>query len=135
MNNPKPLISFPIEIRWRDLDAFNHVNNASYLTYLEEARLGWLREIKGEWYGETFKPVVAAINMNYRRAIEWPAQIIVELSCERLGNSSIIVAHRIVSPTDPECLYCDGNVTLVWINPITGKSASLPLSIRKGCEE
>ena len=33
------LFRMPIALRWRDLDAFNHVNNSKYLSYLEEARL------------------------------------------------------------------------------------------------
>jgi acyl-CoA thioester hydrolase len=34
-----------ISVRWRDLDAFNHVNNSSFLTFLEEARLQWLQQL------------------------------------------------------------------------------------------
>ena len=37
------LYSLDIEVRWRDLDAFNHVNNASYLGYVEEARVRWFK--------------------------------------------------------------------------------------------
>ena len=33
-----------VPIRWRDLDGFNHVNNAVYLSYLEEGRDAWLAE-------------------------------------------------------------------------------------------
>ena len=33
-----------IAIRWRDVDNYGHVNNAVYLTYLEEARDAWVRE-------------------------------------------------------------------------------------------
>ena len=40
-----PLFVAQLAVRWRDLDAFNHVNNSSYLTYLEEARLQWLVQI------------------------------------------------------------------------------------------
>lgn len=32
------LYTASISVRWRDLDAFNHVNNSSYLTFLEESR-------------------------------------------------------------------------------------------------
>ena len=42
MNGDPILFEKRIEIRWADLDAFRHVNNAVYLTYLEEARDGWL---------------------------------------------------------------------------------------------
>ncbi len=34
-----------IQVRWRDLDALNHVNNAVYFTYLEQARVEYLREL------------------------------------------------------------------------------------------
>lgn len=37
--------STEIEVRWRDLDALNHVNNAVYFTYLEQARVRYLREL------------------------------------------------------------------------------------------
>ncbi|WP_243049415.1 thioesterase family protein [Dyella sp. RRB7] len=123
----------PITVRWRDLDAFNHVNNANYLTYLEEARLQWLRHVPG-WFDEHSMPVLAASEINYRRPIEWPAELHVELSCERLGNSSITLAHRILDAADGERLYSDGRVVMVWMNPATGKTVPLPQSIRDAAE-
>ncbi|WP_243041406.1 acyl-CoA thioesterase [Dyella sedimenti] len=128
--SPRPLFVAPIGVRWRDLDAFNHVNNSIYLTYLEEARLQWLRHVPG-WFDEQSMPVLAASEINYRRPIEWPAQLDVELTCERLGNSSITLAHRIVDADDTTRLYSDGKVVLVWMNPATGKPVPLPPSIRE----
>ncbi|RDI99772.1 acyl-CoA thioesterase [Dyella solisilvae] len=126
---PRPLFIAPIGVRWRDLDAFNHVNNANYLTYLEEARLQWLRHVPG-WFDEHSMPVLAASEINYRRPIEWPAQLQVELRCERLGNSSITLAHRIVDTEQADCLYSDGKVVMVWMDPTTGKPVPLPQAIR-----
>ena len=122
-----------IGVRWRDLDAFNHVNNSNYLTYLEEARLQWLRHVPG-WFDEQSMPVLAASEINYRRPIEWPAQLHVELGCERLGNSSITLAHRIVDADHGDTLYSDGKVVMVWMNPATGKPVPLPQSIRDAAE-
>jgi acyl-CoA thioester hydrolase len=130
---PRPLFVAPISVRWRDLDAFNHVNNANYLTYLEEARLHWLQHVPG-WFDEHSMPVLAASEINYRRPIEWPAQLQVELSCERLGNSSITLAHRIIDADDNTRLYSDGRVVMVWMNPTTGKPVSLPQAIREAAE-
>ncbi|PIQ38117.1 MAG: thioesterase, partial [Lysobacterales bacterium CG17_big_fil_post_rev_8_21_14_2_50_64_11] len=65
------LARIAMPVRWRDLDAFNHVNNASYLTYLEEARLQWLGALPGPWLDSTSAPVLAAIQINYRRPIAW----------------------------------------------------------------
>lgn len=125
-----PLHVASISVRWRDLDAFNHVNNATYLTYLEEARLQWLRHVPDALPSEQAAPVLAASQLNYRSPINWPAQLDVQLSCARLGNSSITLAHRIVDANQPEHLYCDGSVTMVWINPASGKPVPLPEGLR-----
>ena len=121
-------------LRWRDLDAFNHVNNSTFLTYLEETRLQWFAGMAGEWFGERFMPVVAAVHVNYRAQLTWPGEIAVELSCERLGNSSLTIADRIVAADDDEKLYSDGNVVLVWVDPHTGKPVALPEAVRKASE-
>ncbi|MBA2353407.1 MAG: acyl-CoA thioesterase [Luteitalea sp.] len=39
MSAPAFRFSTTIVVRWSDCDAFGHVNNASYLTYLEQARI------------------------------------------------------------------------------------------------
>ncbi|MHB1284685.1 MAG: acyl-CoA thioesterase, partial [Metallibacterium scheffleri] len=46
----QPLFTAILMVRWRDLDAFNHVNNSVFLTYLEEARLQWLKDVPGPWF-------------------------------------------------------------------------------------
>ncbi len=126
-----------MHVRWRDLDAFNHVNNSSYLTYLEEARLNWLKVIPGSWYDEHAVPVMVASELNYRAPIAWPAEIMVELYCERIGRSSLSISHRIVAAgtptTSPPQQYCDGRVVLAWMDPASSKSVPLPEAIRDAC--
>lgn len=124
------LATIPLHVRWRDLDAFNHVNNSSYLTFLEEARLQWLRTVPGEWFHAHAMPVMAAVELHYRKPIEWPAEIDVLLSCERLGNSSMTIGNRIVDRNDHACVYADGNVVMVWVDPANGASVPLPEAIR-----
>lgn len=124
-SNHENLFTAPIEVRWRDLDAFNHVNNSIYLTYVEQARLDWLQHLPGTWMDDHSAPVMAACQLNYRAPIHWPASIEVRLHCERLGTTSITIGHRIIDRSD-ERLYCDGSVTLVWIDPKNGTTVSLP---------
>ena len=130
---PGELIRVPLSVRWRDLDAFNHVNNSKYLSYLEEARLRWMLSVPGMGMDENVAPVVAASNLNYRRPIEWPGEVVVELFVERLGGSSLTVGHRIVQASDGNVLYCDGQVVMVWIDRNTGRSAPLPEGVRNAC--
>ncbi len=43
---PSP-VRVPIQIRWRDLDALGHVNNAVFISYFEYARLAYIRDLLG----------------------------------------------------------------------------------------
>ncbi|WP_460834146.1 acyl-CoA thioesterase [Lysobacter humi (ex Lee et al. 2017)] len=127
------LVRVPLSVRWRDLDAFNHVNNSKYLSYLEEARLRWMLAIPGMGLDEHVAPVVAASNLNYRRPIGWPGDVHVELFVERIGGSSLTIGHRIVDANDGGAVYCDGNVVMVWIDRESGRAAPLPQSVRTAC--
>jgi acyl-CoA thioester hydrolase len=131
---PIVIARVPISIRWRDLDPFNHVNNSIYLTYLEEARLQWLSHLPRDWMSGTIKPVLAATQVNFREQIEWPGNVIVELHCERIGNSSITIAHRILS-ADGQRVHSDGHVVMVWIDTSIGRAVALPEVIRNAATQ
>lgn len=121
-----------LEVRWRDLDAFDHVNNASYLGYIEEARVRWFKSLSADWAGETAAPIMAAVTVNYRRPINWPETVRIELSAERIGTKSLTVGHRITSAGDPSVLYCDGHTVLVWVDR-SGQSVPLPAAVLAAC--
>ena len=123
-----------IAVRWRDLDAFNHVNNASYLGYIEEARVLWFKSLSADWAVESAVPILAAINENYRRPVGWPETLGVELFTERVGNKGLTLGHRIFSASTPETLYADGNAVLVWVDR-EGQSVPLPDSVRAACAD
>ena len=128
----KLLFDLPIEVRWRDLDAFNHVNNQNFLGYVEEARVRWFKSLSADWANETSAPILAAIAMNYRQPIGWPETLRVQLLAERLGTKSVTLAHRIVSAGEPDRLYADGHTVLVWVDR-TGQSVALPEAVRAAC--
>jgi acyl-CoA thioester hydrolase len=120
------------EVRWRDMDAFNHVNNAAFLGYVEEARVRWFKSLSADWAGESAAPIMAAVQMNYRRPIGWPETLVVELIAERIGNKSLTLAHRISSATEEGVVYADGNTVLVWVDR-GGQSVLLPETVRAAC--
>lgn len=123
-----------LDIRWGDLDAFNHVSNVAYLRYIEECRAQWMDSVPSHWQGPEAGPVVANININYRQAIVWPARIEVTLKPLSPGRSSIKLEHEIRA-LDAEGrvgeLYADATSTLVWIDKKSGESVPLPVSIRE----
>jgi acyl-CoA thioester hydrolase len=84
-----------IEIRWRDLDSSRHVNNAVYLTYLEEARTGWLAQQLGS-ATDLYEFVLVRVAIDYRRELTLADRAIVA-SCrvERIGASSVTTAEEV----------------------------------------
>lgn len=77
--------------------------------------------------------MLAAIQINYRRPIEWPQDLVVELSCLRLGTSSLRLGHRILAANVTDTIYSDGDVVMVWVDRQSGKSAALPEAVRAAC--
>jgi acyl-CoA thioester hydrolase len=84
-----------IEIRWRDLDAYRHVNNAVYATYLEECRDEWLEQALGE-AGDAWDYVLARVAIDFRRELTQEDGI-VEVTCRlvRVGRSSLATREEI----------------------------------------
>ena len=127
---PKLLVRAPVTVRWGDMDAYGHVNNSVYATYVEEARLQWFRSLDAGWMGEDAAPILAALNTNFRKPIEWPAEIVVEMYAGRIGRSSFTASFRILDREHPDMLYAEGDSVLVWIDPRSGKSIELPAHLR-----
>ena len=127
-----PVFSIALGVRWGDMDAFNHVNNAQYLRYLEEARVQWLASLPGVSLADRITPVLVASQVNYRQPIEWPNEIAIELFIDKLGNSSLTMGHRMLS-SNGSVLYSDGSVVMVWVDARTGKSVPLPKAVRAAC--
>jgi acyl-CoA thioester hydrolase len=83
-----------IPIRWRDVDNYGHVNNAVYLTYLEEARDRWVRDT----LGPKVDFVIVRIAIDYRRELSQDDDE-VTVTCKGIGygTSSIRTAESIVA--------------------------------------
>jgi acyl-CoA thioester hydrolase len=78
-----------IEIRWRDLDAYGHVNNAVYLTYLEEVRDEWLERTLGS-DESVWDYVIARVAIDFRRELtQGDDEVVARCTLARVGNSSL----------------------------------------------
>jgi acyl-CoA thioester hydrolase len=86
-----------IEIRWRDLDAFNHVNHVVFLTYLEEVRDEWLGRVLGD-AEFVWGYVIARVEIDYRRELTLEDDAVVaRCSLERLGTKSVVTSESVVT--------------------------------------
>lgn len=83
-------------IRWRDLDALGHVNYATYLTYLEEARDAWLTRELGLPRGTEY--VVGRLTIEYRSELVLADDPVrVEVALRAVGTSSVTTLERVLS--------------------------------------
>lgn len=86
---PAPTFSRQVATRWSDMDAYGHVNNAVYLTYLEEARDHALSQVLAAVPGETGY-VIARVEVDYRHELTRDdGPVTVAITFTSLGRSSI----------------------------------------------
>ena len=84
-----------IEIRWRDVDAYDHVNNAVYATYLEECRDEWLARALGD-AGDIWDYVLARVAIDFRRELRLEhGEVVVSCRLDRSGTSSLTLREEI----------------------------------------
>ena len=90
----------PIDVRFRDLDALGHVNNAVLVTFLEHARWQWWHAYLGArpFADEGF--LIARVEVDYRRPILIEDHPVVEIRVSRLGNTSFDLVYRVISRRD-----------------------------------
>ncbi len=122
-----------IEIRWRDLDAYRHVNNAVYATYLEECRDELVDSVL-EGIGDVWDYVLARVAIDYRRELTQADNVVVvRCAVERLGTSSITLREEIRT-RDGE-LSAEAEAVLVARDQKTGRSRPLTEAERAAFEQ
>ena len=86
-----------VKVRFSDLDAMGHVNNASYLSYVEEARLAYYNHVlKMDTDNLDFNAVIARIEIDYIDQIRLGDNVAVYTRTAKIGNKSSDVEHLIV---------------------------------------
>jgi len=121
-----------VGVRFRDIDAMGHVNNAVYATYAEQARVDYFEEVLDEDLS-SIGSVLARIEIDYRRPIELDdGPLTIAVDVPRLGESSL--------PMEYDILTADGNVAAsiesvqVAYDSAAGESVPLPEEWRRAIE-
>ena len=78
-----------VQLRWRDMDAYGHVNNAVYLNYLEEARDEWAQKTLGP-VADTWDFVLARVGIDFRSELtQDDGEVVVRVWLDSIGRSSV----------------------------------------------
>jgi acyl-CoA thioester hydrolase len=90
------VLEVKIQLRWRDMDAYGHVNNAVYLNYLEEARDAWVQEVLGS-VTDTWDFVLARVAIDFRsQLVQDDREILVRCWLDSIGRASLRTREEIV---------------------------------------
>lgn len=121
-----------IKVRGYHLDVYQHVNNARYLEFLEEARWEWLEEVEAfHWLQEQkLAFVVVNININYRRPAVLGDVLTIDSEITQLNGKSGIIAQRVLL-AGQETVVADAALTFVCIDLRTQKAVALEGELRE----
>jgi acyl-CoA thioester hydrolase len=120
---------YPVDVRWGEMDALGHVNNAEYLRYFESARIEWMASTGHLIANPDSGSVVLQTTCRYIAPVEYPCQLNVLTILSKVGNSSFTFSHKLVGVADDK-LYTEAEVICVWVDRETGKPKRVPDFIR-----
>jgi acyl-CoA thioester hydrolase len=125
----------PIEVRWGDMDAFGHVNNAVYFTYCESARISYFDAIELENHrGEaTHGPAVVTATCNFRKQVHYPEALEVGARATKIGGKSFTLEYLILRRGSDE-VVADGSSVVVWVDYGAGHSIALPEALKSSIQ-
>ncbi|HJW89157.1 MAG TPA: thioesterase family protein [Anaerolineales bacterium] len=126
----------PIEVRYGDLDPQGHVNNASYLTYMEQARIAYIHTL-GLWRGGSFLDVgiiLAEARVIFQAPIMFGQQVRVGVRVSQIGNKSLTMEYLLENGAGGQQL-ASGSSVVVAYDYREARSMSVPEDWRNAISE
>lgn len=126
------VFSIPIRVRWRDLDAFRHVNNAAFVSYLEVAR-SELWRCRFECSDPMDIPfVIARIEVDYKRPIHLFDEVVVSLRPTDICAVSFAFDYRV---TANGLTAATARTLQVCVRHSSGRPVRVPADLRRRLDD
>jgi acyl-CoA thioester hydrolase len=119
--------SIPIQPRYTDFDMLGHLNNATYVTYFEVARLHYFMAIG--WTLKDVSNVVAHIDIDFLLPVLPGDKVKCGIKTISLGTKSFQMHYELLSVDNKKC-YAHANSVQVCIDKKEGKAILMPQNIR-----
>jgi acyl-CoA thioester hydrolase len=120
----------PIPIRWSDHDELGHVNNATFITYFEEARIRYFHNIAWDWAKDGL--IVARNEINYLRPLHLGEEPVIFVRCSRIGGKSFDIEYVMLDKDGNK--VCDGKTVVVCFDYSTGQSTQIAAHAKEKLE-
>jgi acyl-CoA thioester hydrolase len=118
-----------LEVRFRDIDAFGHVNNAAFVTYLEQARIRFLIDNLHIETPQNLPLILAALEVDFRAPILFGQEVEIGTRVDWVGNTSFSMSHRMTAGTladAGERLAAEATTVLVAYDYATERPIRVP---------
>ena len=119
-----------IAVRWGDMDAMGHVNNATYFRYMETARIDWFRSIGCVPDAQGEGPVIVNAFCNFYRQLEYPDEVVLKMYVSDPGRTTFESWATMEKVAEPGVVCAAGGATTIWVNFPQQKAVGLPDWIR-----
>ena len=129
-DDKKLTLEMVIPIRWGDMDAMGHVNNAVYFRYMETVRLEWLFKVGGPTNSSGHGPVIVNAFCNFIKQLAFPGDVLARHYVANAGRSSFDTFITLERCDQPGVTYATGGAKTVWIDFPQARSVPLPDAIR-----
>jgi acyl-CoA thioester hydrolase len=126
-----------VQVRWGDMDAFGHVNNAVFFTYCESARIAFFAAVDIDGLaaaagpGQRLGPGLVSASLDFRRQVHYPAEVDVGLRVGRIGGKSYPLEYALFVADD---VVAEGTSVVVWVDYAArggaGEALALPDTLR-----
>jgi acyl-CoA thioester hydrolase len=125
--------TYETRVRFRDLDAMRHVNNATFITYLESARLGWWLDVTRREGLDALDLILARTEIDYRSPAHFGESVRVGVRCASMRRSSFALELR-VEETSSGRLLAEARKVCVYYDFAAQRSLPIPAAIRAQLE-
>lgn len=126
-----PALTFAtdIEVRFSDLDAYGHVNNAVFFTYFETARVRLFLEKFADFFNDGLLFLVAKAECRYKRPIELTDRVVVVTSVARVGNASFDLSYEVNNGAG--IVFATAQTAMVCFDPNLKRPTPLPAPLAR----
>ncbi|MCL5987946.1 MAG: acyl-CoA thioesterase [Candidatus Thermoplasmatota archaeon] len=129
MSADEKKLHLKIQMRFGDLDALNHVNNANYFTYFELGRIAFFREVLNGFDSNDVAFVVKFAEADFKAPLHFEDHPEIITWISEAGNSHCVFLHEVSDHVTGK-VFATGKIVLVWIDESL-KKTQIPASIKK----
>jgi acyl-CoA thioester hydrolase len=123
----KLLSTHVIPMRWVDMDAYSHMNNARYFDYMAEARVKYFSEIMKD---KSVQYVLVHTECDFKKPLVYPKSILIKQYFTDMTRTTFTFSHTFHDEKDESVVYAIGKSIVVCVDAETYKPVIVPECVK-----